>query len=73
MGYRTGRLSIFMLNSAVIMDLKSLTDKSIVEAVCCCFFFYQRVFSIEDLSLKLVVQNPSKLKKNTSESIALGY
>lgn len=61
-----------MLNSAVIMDLKSLTDKSIVEAVVV-FFFYQRAFSVEDLSLKLVVQTPSKLKKNTGESIAPGY
>lgn len=43
MGYRTGRVSIFMLNSAVIMDLKSLTDKSIVEAVVG-FFFIKELF-----------------------------
>lgn len=70
-----GRLSIFMLNSAAVMDLKSLTDKSIAEIVCWVFFFflYQRDLLIEELSLKIVVQKTSKSNKKVSDSIVPGY
>lgn len=62
-----------MLNSAAIMDLKSLTDKSIAEIVCCFFFLYQRDLLIEELSLKIVVQKTSKSNKKVSDSIVPGY
>lgn len=60
-----------MLNSAAIMDLKRLTDKRIVEVVCLIVVFItQRNFSIEELSLKPVVQKTPN--QSGSDSVALG-